>query len=73
MNVKRKIFTDRLSGVPCTPEMRSKVEQKAKELDCSKVELQRAAIAFFLLSNVKNIDIISQEYVQEGVVPDTVE
>lgn len=62
MGVKRKQFYSRLPAVSCTPEMRAAVERKAVEFDCNMVELQRAALQFFLTKNVNKADIFGQEY-----------
>jgi hypothetical protein len=62
MGVKRKQFYSRLPAVSCTPEMREAVIKKATEFDCNMVELQRAALQFFLTSDVNKVDIFGQEY-----------
>jgi len=60
MGVKRKQFYSRLPAVSCTPEMGEAVVKKAEEFDCNMVELQRAALQFFLTKNVKKSDIFGQ-------------
>jgi len=60
-DVIRKRFTTRLSGVPCTAEMRKGVNDKALEFECTPVELQRIAVEFFLTSDVKKSDIFGQK------------
>jgi hypothetical protein len=59
-DVIRKRFTTRLSGVPCTAEMKKGVIDKAIEFEVTPVELQRIAVDFFLASDVKKSDIYGQ-------------